>query len=118
MKNQRESEDRRLDRLACFCGEFGSKIVSSAKDPIMTSSLTTTDLIATKIVFVREEKVLLDFDLAFLYGVKNKRLKESVRRNIDRFPKDFMFVLTAEEWRSLRTQIASLKKSRGKHPKY
>ncbi len=84
----------------------------------MTTLLTTTDLIATKILFVREDKVLLDFDLALLYGVETKRLKESVRRNADRFPEDFMFVLSAEEWASLRTQIASLKKTRGKHPKY
>jgi len=56
--------------------------------------------------------------LALLYVVETKRLKESVRRNADRFPEDFMFVLSAEEWASLRTQIASLKKTRGKHPKY
>jgi hypothetical protein len=52
-------------------------------------------------------KVMLDSDLANLYGVETKRLKESVRRNIDRFPNDFMFVLTNEEVGILRSQIAS-----------
>jgi hypothetical protein len=50
---------------------------------------------------------MLDSDLANLYGVETKRLKESVRRNIDRFPEDFMFVLTNEEVKILRSQIAS-----------
>ena len=73
----------------------------------MSSVLTTADFIATKILFLRDEKVLLDFDLALLYGVETKRLKEAVRRNIDRFPEDFMFQLSVEEWRNLRTQFAS-----------
>ena len=50
---------------------------------------------------------MLDSDLANLYGVETKRLKESVRRNIERFPKDFMFVLTNEDVKILRSQIAS-----------
>jgi hypothetical protein len=52
-------------------------------------------------------KVMLDFDLAKLYGIETKRLKESVRRNIRRFPEDFMFEHTSQEWENLRTQIAS-----------
>ncbi len=52
---------------------------------------------------------MLDFDLAKLYSTEAKRLKETVRRNKDRFPEDFMFMLTENEWTSLRTQIASLK---------
>jgi ORF6N domain len=71
------------------------------------SVLTTTDFIATKILFLRGEKVLLDADLAMLYGVETKRLKEAVKRNIDRFPDDFMFQLTTEEWQNLRSQFAS-----------
>ncbi len=82
------------------------------------SIIGTADFIATKIVFLREEKVLLDYDLALLYGVEAKRLKEAVRRNLARFPEDFMFELTSEEWSSLRTQFTSLKTGRGKHPKY
>lgn len=62
---------------------------------------------------------MLDFDLAELYGTETKRLKEAVRRNINRFPSDFMFELTRQEYDSLRTQIASLDDSgRGKHSKY
>jgi|WetSurMetagenome_2_1015567.scaffolds.fasta_scaffold143727_2 hypothetical protein len=56
---------------------------------------------------IRGSKVMLDSDLANLYGVETKRLKESVRRNIDRFPDDFMFVLTNEEVSNLRSQNAS-----------
>jgi len=53
---------------------------------------------------------MLDFDLAALYGVETKRLKESVRRNIDRFPEDFMIELNKEEFESLRTQFATSKR--------
>ncbi|MBW8052073.1 MAG: ORF6N domain-containing protein [Cytophagales bacterium] len=56
---------------------------------------------------LRGYKVMLDFDLAALYGVETKRLKERVRRNINRFPDDFMFELSEEEFKSLRTQIAT-----------
>ncbi len=80
--------------------------------------LSTPDFIATKILFLRDEKVLLDADLAVLYGVETKRLKEAVKRNIERFPDDFMFELTLDEWDSLRTQFATLTSGRGKHPKY
>lgn len=82
------------------------------------SVLTTPDFIATKILFLRDEKVLLDADLAVLYGVETKRLKEAVKRNIDRFPDDFMFELTPDEWDSLKTQFATLKSGRGQHSKY
>ena len=80
------------------------------------SVLATTDFIATKILFLRGEKVLLDADLALLYGVEVKQLKRQVRRNIDRFPEDFMFQLTKEEYDSLRSQFGTLK--RGQHSKY
>ena len=58
---------------------------------------------------IRGQKVMVDFDLAMLYGVKNKRLNEQVKRNIERFPDDFMFQLTKEEWNALRSQIATTK---------
>jgi hypothetical protein len=61
---------------------------------------------------------MLDFHLADLYDVETKRLKEAVRRNITRFPSDFMFELTRKEYNSLRTQFASLKTGRGQHLKY
>ena len=72
--------------------------------------------IVTKILFIRGERVLLDRDLAALYGVKTKALKQAVRRNIKRFPDDFMFELTKEETLSLRSQNVTLK--RGQHSKY
>jgi phage regulator Rha-like protein len=61
---------------------------------------------------------MLDFDLAELYETETKRLKEAVRRNIDRFPNDFMFELTREEYNSLRTQFATLETGRGKYSKF
>jgi hypothetical protein len=63
--------------------------------------------IRQKILLLRGRKVILDSDLAELYGVDTKRLKEQVRRNRPRFPEDFMFILNREEFRSLRTQIAT-----------
>ena len=59
------------------------------------------------ILEIRGKKVILDLELAKMYQTETKRLKESVRRNIRRFPPDFMFELTAEEWGNLRSQIAT-----------
>lgn len=64
-------------------------------------------IIRKKIYEIRGQKVMLDLDLAELYRVENKRLKEAVRRNKKRFPPDFMFELTKKEWANLRSQIAS-----------
>ncbi len=76
-------------------------------------------LIQNKIYEIRGQRVMLDFDLAVLYTTETKRLKEAVRRNINRFPVDFMFELTNQEYDSLRSQIASLKNlKRGEHSKY
>jgi len=72
--------------------------------------------IVSKIHHVRKHQVMLDFDLAALYDVENKQLKRAVRRNLSRFPKDFMFQLTKAEYQSLRCQIGTLK--RGAHSKY
>ncbi len=63
--------------------------------------------IKNRIHEIRGMRIMLDFDLAQLYTIETKRLKESVRRNIKRFPEDFMFELTSYEWENLRTQIAS-----------
>jgi hypothetical protein len=77
--------------------------------------LTVTDeKVLNKIYLIRGQKVMLDKDLAELYRVETKRLNEQVRRNIGRFPKDFMFQLTKKEWESLRSQIATLDEGRGK----
>ena len=70
-------------------------------------------VIQNKIYEIRGQKVMLDFDLAELYGSDTKRLKEAVRRNLKRFPCDFMFELTKEEFTSLRSQIASSNKRGG-----
>lgn len=75
-------------------------------------------LIQSKIYEFRGQKVMLDFDLAELYETETKRLKEAVRRNIDRFPPDFMFELTRDEYNSLRSQIATLETGRGKYSKF
>lgn len=61
---------------------------------------------------------MLDEDLAVLYGVKSKSLNQAVRRNIERFPEDFMFKLNEQEYESLRSQIVTLKTGRGQHRKY
>ncbi len=76
------------------------------------------NLVSSKIFEVRGQKVMLDFDLAILYGAETKRLKEAVRRNIERFPDDFMFILTTDEYQVLRSQIASLESGKGKFSKY
>jgi hypothetical protein len=77
------------------------------------SVITTPDFIATKILFLRGEKVLLDADLALLYGVETRVLNQAVKRNADRFPADFMFELTREEFNSLMSQIVISKPGRG-----
>lgn len=74
------------------------------------------EVIQSKIYFIRGKQVMLDRDLAALYGVETKQLKRQVRRNIDRFPDDFMFELSKEEYESLRSQFGTL--SRGEHFKY
>jgi ORF6N domain len=71
-----------------------------------------------KIYEVREHKTMLDFDLAELYQVETKALNLAVKRNLQRFPSDFMFQLTKNEWDILRLQIETLEQGRGKHTKY
>jgi len=80
------------------------------KDPI------TAEQIERVIVLIRGHKVMLDRDLAELYGVEVKQLKRQVKRNQDRFPVDFMFELSKEEYDALRSQFGTLK--RGEHSKY
>src|SRR6516225_6430122 len=74
--------------------------------------------IAPLIRCIREQRVILDSDLALLYGVPTKRLNEQLRRNLERFPEDFVFHLKQEEWTALRSHIATLKAGRGGHRKY
>ena len=75
-------------------------------------------IIENKIYEIRGQKVMLDFDLAEMYGVETKRLKVQVRRNIERFPAEFMFELTKEEVTISRSQIATLKTGQGYNIKY
>ena len=72
------------------------------------SSLLPLETITHHILLLRGQKVLLDADLATLYDVPTKRFNEQVRRNLERFPADFMFQLTEEEWAALRSQVSTL----------
>jgi hypothetical protein len=84
---------------------------------VMEHEITVSDdNIGSKIFVIRHQKVMLDKDLATLYQVDTKQLKRQVRRNIERFPEDFMFELTQAEYEILRSQFGTLK--RGEHSKY
>lgn len=88
------------------------------------SSLVPSEVIENKILLIREQKVMIDRDLAVLYGVSTKALNQAVKRNIERFPEDFMFRLSIEEAGLLRSQFVTLdnddlqRKGRGRHSKY
>lgn len=89
-----------------------------------TSIALPDELIEDTILLIRGKRVILDHDLAKLYGVTTKVLNQAVKRNLERFPDDFMFQLTkaeTEDWerlKCLRSQIVTLKKARGTHRKY
>ena len=85
------------------CDQLGKVVANCDHININIESLIRT---------IRGQKVMVDFDLAMLYGVLNKRLNEQVKRNIQRFPDDFMFQLTKEEWNILRSQIATTKSAK------
>lgn len=84
------------------------------KENILPSDNSIQDIIYD----IRGVKVMLDYDLASMYEVDVSQLKRQVRRNIDRFPEDFMFELTSEEVSALRCQNGILKTGRGQHSKY
>ena len=73
----------------------------------MESNLIPEEVITNKIYLIRNQKVMLDRDLASLYEVETRVLKQAVRRNIERFPEDFMFELTKEEFENLRSQFVT-----------
>ena len=73
----------------------------------MNKQIIPIEQISGKILLIRGQKVILDRDLAELYGVETKVLKQAVKRNIERFPEDFMFVLAIEEFTNLRSQIVT-----------
>ena len=68
-------------------------------------SVVPDEIVMSKIYLIRNQKVMLDKDLAELYGVETRTLKQQVKRNIERFPSDFMFQLTKDEYKNLRSQI-------------
>lgn len=73
----------------------------------MENSILSEETISNKIYFIRNQKVMLDRDLAALHNVENRRLNERVKRNLNRFPEDFMFQLTMSEFENLKSQIAT-----------
>jgi phage regulator Rha-like protein len=94
--------------------------MSPARKPLSPVDVPApaVESIALSITELRGQRVLLDSDLAALYGVETKRLNEQVKRNALRFPTDFVFQLEAAEFDALRSQIATLKPGRGSHRKY
>ena len=82
--------------------------IDEEKNELVNYNLTNVD-IESLIRIIRGKKVMLDFDLGMLYGVKTKALNQAVKRNIKRFPDDFMFQLTNEEWNNLRSQFVTTK---------
>ncbi len=76
---------------------------------VVIRGVNDIDVIKNRIYEVRGQRVMLDRDLAELYNVETKRLNEAVKRNIERFPEDFMFKLNKSEWEFLRSQIVTLK---------
>jgi len=84
----------------------------------MTNELIITNTIANKIFTIRGQRVMLDSDLALMYQVETKALNRAVKRNIKRFPVDFMFQLTKEEWENLRCQNGTFKEDVRKYMPY
>jgi ORF6N domain len=81
-----------------------NKAISSPKAEL------SMQVLAGRILVIRGQRVVSDSDLALLYGVETKRFNEQIRRNLTRFPPDFMFELTQEEFKSLRSQFATSKR--------
>ncbi len=89
--------------------------------PITAVQLLAPEAITLRIATVRDQRVILDTDLAALYDVPTKRFNEAVKRNLAKFPADFMLQLSADEWAALRSQFATLNAAgtgRGQHRKY
>jgi len=85
---------------------------------VSKTSIVPAERIEKAIVLLRGQKVMLDADLATLYGVETRVLVQAVKRNIERFPGDFMFQLNKEEADFLTSQNVTLKRGRGQHRKY
>lgn len=77
----------------------------TARQPHIAADIIPAERIEQRIYLIRSQKVMLSGDLAGLYGVPAKQLNQAVKRNIERFPSDFMFELSAEEYANLKSQI-------------
>ncbi len=84
----------------------------------MSQLIPTEEVLVSHIHTIRNQKVMFDYDLAEMYGVDNKTLKRAVRRNFDRFPEDFMFELTAEEFQNLRYQFGTSSWGGSRYPPF
>ena len=83
------------------------------------TSIIPAARIGEAILWIRDEKVILDRDLAVLYGVQTKAITQAVKRNVERFPADFMFQLSRDEWKALRSQGVTSKGRGGRrYPPY
>ena len=110
------SSPRDKNRTPSCIDEFSESVtleLMSKSRAATQHGLIPLEVIERRIYFIRTHKVMLDSDLAELYGVTTKRLNEQVKRNIDRFPADFMFQLNQEESDRLRSQFATSKHGRG-----
>lgn len=88
------------------------------RETMANTTSATVGNITSAIRTIRGQKVLLDSDLALIYGVQTKALNQAIKRNIKRFPPDFVFQLTSDESDSLRSQFVTLKSGRGRHRKF
>lgn len=84
----------------------------------MANEIISTKEVESKVLTVRDQKVILDCDVAELYGVETKRINEAVSRNPDKFPEGFILELDSMESEVLRSQIATLEDGRGRYSKY
>lgn len=89
-----------------------------SKETTDPKTVVPAERIERSIVVIRRQKVLLSYDLAELYGVEHRQLNQAVKRNLARFPDDFMFQLTGDESDALRSQFVILESGRGRHRKY
>ena len=102
----------------CSKHESAQRDENCAGSQSVSVALVPTEIIAERIFIVRGHKVILDCELAALYEVPTKQFNQAVKRNLAKFPADFMFALTAAEWEALRSQIVTLNTGRGQHRKY
>ena len=112
-KKNKIEEEKKKPVTKCDQSEFAVTICDHKTTNIINYNLTNAD-IEGLIRTIRGQKVMVDFDLGMLYGVKTKVLNQAVKRNANRFPSDFMFQLTQEEWNILRSQIVTTKQTENK----